>query len=40
MMMKNDFLSSLEECKLVSLDDIKWYKSWAGSLLRVFAQLM
>lgn len=41
--MKNDFLNTLKVCKEITIEDIqdiKWYKALAGSVLRVFAPLM
>jgi cardiolipin synthase len=37
---KDDFLKTLEKSKQIGLKDIKWYRSWLGSLLRIFAQFM
>lgn len=37
---RDDFYQTLKMCKQVVGEDIKWYKSWTGSVLRVFAQLM
>ena len=40
---KDDFLTTLAACKRVSTEELKgqkWYKSLAGSILRIFAPLM
>lgn len=40
MKIKEDFLTTLEICKPAKPADMKWYESWAGSILRIFAPLM